>query len=219
MKKDELDESRNHFLNSLEINPNYADAYYHYGLLLIELKDHEEAKNTFDKVTEIDQNYSSAYFFKARILTHPDDFESARSNYETALDINEKFEEAHYYMAKLLIGGVATDKEGTIVDKSNIPEAKKHLLNALKLNPKNAKALYNLGKVHIIEGSYSKAKINFKKAISADKEYSKAHYLLGTVFLQENDNRNAEKHLTHSIKFFEHIIAFCFLLAKGSMLL
>ena len=104
----------------------------------------EEAKNTFDKVIEIDQNYSKAYFHKARILTHPDDFEAAKSNYETALDIDEKFEEAHYYLGKLLMGGVATDKEGTIVDKTNLPEAKKHFSLALKVNPKNSKALYNL---------------------------------------------------------------------------
>ena len=37
MKKNELDEARIHFLNSLEINPNYADAYYYYGLLLVKL--------------------------------------------------------------------------------------------------------------------------------------------------------------------------------------
>ena len=80
-------------------------------------------------------------------------------------------------MAKLLIGGVATDKEGTIVDKTNIPQAKKHLISALKLNPKNAKALYNLGKVNIIEDSYSKAKINFKKAISADKNLPTLFFL------------------------------------------
>ena len=46
----DLESSRNHFLNSLEINPNYANAYFHYGLLLIELEDIEEAKNNFDKV-------------------------------------------------------------------------------------------------------------------------------------------------------------------------
>ena len=38
--------ARNHFLNSLEINPNYADAYFFYALLLVELNDLEEAKTT-----------------------------------------------------------------------------------------------------------------------------------------------------------------------------
>ena len=42
-----------------------------------------------------------------------------------------------------------------------------------------------------------------KKAILADKQYSKAYYLLGTVFLNELDNKNAEKNLESSIKYFE----------------
>ena len=87
------------------------------------------------------------------------------------------------------MGGVATDKEGTIVDKTNLPEAKKHFSLALKVNPKNSKALYNLARVLIHEESYSKAKSNLKKAILADKQYSKAYYLLGTVFLNELDKK------------------------------
>ena len=112
---------------------------------MIKLNDLEEAKNTFDKVIEIDQNYSKAYFHKARILTHPDDFEAAKSNYETALDIDEKFEEAHYYLGKLLMGGVATDKEGTIVDKTNLPEAKKHFSLALKVKTQKLQSTLQLG--------------------------------------------------------------------------
>ena len=42
-----------------------------------------------------------------------------------------------------------------------------------------------------------------KKAILADKQYSKAYYLLGAVFLNELDNKNAEKNLENSIKYFE----------------
>ena len=122
----DLESSRNHFLNSLEINPNYANAYFHYGLLLIELEDIEEAKNNFDKVTEINQNYAPAYFHKANLLTSPDDFEEAKKNYETAIDIDDNYSDAHYYLGKLFLGGIATDKEGTIIDSKNTTEAEIH---------------------------------------------------------------------------------------------
>ena len=83
-------------------------------------------------MTEINQNYAPAYFHKARLLTNADDFEEARKNYETALDIDEKFAEAHYYLGKLLSGGVATDKEGTLVDKTDLPQAKNTIFKSSK---------------------------------------------------------------------------------------
>ena len=108
-------------------------------MLLVEIGDFEEAKNNFDKVTEIDQNYSSAYFQKAKLLNNADDFEEARKNYETAIDIEETFIDALYYLAQLA-GGVATDKEGTLVDKTDLPSAKKHLLKVLEMDENHARA-------------------------------------------------------------------------------
>ena len=121
----------------LEINPNYADAYYYFGLLLIKLNDLEEAKNTFDKVIEIDQNYSKAYFHKARILTHQMISEAPRVTTKRHLILTRNSRSTTIWKASH--GGVATDKEGTIVDKTNLPEAKKHFSLALKVNPKTPK--------------------------------------------------------------------------------
>ena len=142
--KGEYETSRSHYLNALEINPNYADAYFNYALLLVELKDVEEAKNNLEKVTEINQNYAEAYYHKARLLSNPDDFEEARKNFETAIDIRPDFIDALYYMGKLLSGGVATDKEGVIVDSTDLPEAKDHFLKVLELKKNHPKALYNI---------------------------------------------------------------------------
>ena len=130
-KLDNAEEAREHFLNSLEINPNYSKAYFHYGLLLIKVNDIEEAKNNFDKVTEINQYFSPAYFHKAKLLTSPDDFEEAKKKYETAIDIDENYTDAHYYLGKLYLGGVATDKEGTIIDSKNTTEAEAHFLKVV----------------------------------------------------------------------------------------
>ena len=164
--------------STLEINPNYADAYFFYALLLVELNDIEEAKNNFDKVTEINQNYAAAYFHKARLLTNADDFEDARKNYETAIDIDDRFTDAHYYLAKLLSGGIATDKEGTLIDKKDLPEAKKLLLKVLAMEKKHAKACYNLGRIFSIEENYDEAKKYLIHALEIDPKYPKAHFLL-----------------------------------------
>ena len=114
--------------------------------MLVELNDIEESKNNFDKVAEIDQNYAPAYFHKARLLTHPDDFEEARKNYETAIDIKDDYIEAHYFLAKLLLGGKATNKDGSAIDK-NWAGVKFHFYKVLELDDSNPKANYNLARI------------------------------------------------------------------------
>ena len=41
-----FEEARNHFLNALEIDANFAEAYFQYALLLTKMGDYEEAKTT-----------------------------------------------------------------------------------------------------------------------------------------------------------------------------
>ena len=73
-----------------------------------------------EKVTEVDQNYALAYYQKAKLLTNPDDFVDARKNFETASDIQPDFVDALYYMGKLQAGGVATSKDGSSVDRTDL---------------------------------------------------------------------------------------------------
>ena len=82
---------------------------------------------------EINQNYAPAYFHKAKLLTSPDDFEEAKKNYETAIDIDENYTDAHYYLAKLFLGGIATNKEGTIIDRKDTVEAEDHFLKVIDI--------------------------------------------------------------------------------------
>ena len=109
----DLESSRNHFLNSLEINPNYAKSYFNYGLLLVLLEDVEEAKNNFDKVIEIDQNYAPAYFNKARLLISPDDFEDAK-----------KIIKRHWTLTKIIWMQAIIWQSCILVEKRRIKKAR-----------------------------------------------------------------------------------------------
>ena len=102
-------------------------------------------------------------------------------NYETAIDIEETFIDALYYLAKLLSGGVATDKEGTLVDKTDLPSAKKHLLKVLEMDENHARACYNLGKILCKEDKLKEAQKFLGRALKIDPKYSKAHFLLAHV--------------------------------------
>ena len=52
--------------------------------------------------------------------------------------------QGHYYMGKLLSGGVATDKEGTLIDRTNLPRRRNTIFRSFK-STRAHEALYNLG--------------------------------------------------------------------------
>ena len=68
-----------------------------------------------------------------------EDQKDSRLYFSRAIDLDQEFADAHYYLGKLLSGGVATDKEGTLVDKTNLPEAKEHFLKVLRKQLKKRK--------------------------------------------------------------------------------
>ena len=115
--------SQEHFLKAIDIDQHFADAHYHFGLLLADLEDFEEAKNNLEKATDIDQNHTLAYYHLARLLIDPEDYEKAKKNYLTAIDIDDNFADAHYYLGKLLAGGLKNDKDGTLVKQPEYEDA------------------------------------------------------------------------------------------------
>ena len=156
-------------------------------------------QNNFDKVAEIDQNYAPAYFHKAKLLTNADDFDQAKKNYETAIDINDEYLEAHYYL-KLLMGGKATQTDGSALNKKDLLNAKFHLSKVLEIDDSQPKAFYNLARIHFEEKHYSKAKSFLGNALKLEPRYSKAHYLLGRTSELNGDFEKAIHHYKRAIE-------------------
>ena len=116
--------------------------------------------------------------------------------------------DAHYYLGKLYLGGIATDKEGTIVDCKDLTKAESHFLKVMEIDKSHSRAHYNLAKIKSETNKTKEAETLLKKAISLDQEYSKAHFLIAHVFEGTKRKSLAEKHFVLSIKFFrENAIA------------
>ena len=53
-------ESEKYYKNALKINPEYAEAYFNYGNLLITMGKHEVAIKQFEKAVEVAPNFEAA---------------------------------------------------------------------------------------------------------------------------------------------------------------
>ena len=154
--------------------------------------DFNEAKLHFQKATDLDQNFVMAYFHLGKILTNPSEYSQAYRNYETALEIDPQLADCHYWFAKLLSKGEKLKSDGSIIFEPELEKARHHLLRALEIDDKFAKAYYKLGLLQVKHKEYSSSLENFEKAINCNPKYAEAHYQIALLLMDEN----AQKEIT-----------------------
>jgi len=99
-------EARREYDKAIELNKNYAEAYYNLGTLLMSrpfllLND---AVKQFDKAIELNPNYAKAYNNRGMTYTYLGDFEKAKKDLETALKLspdNKVFKDNLEYCSRM----------------------------------------------------------------------------------------------------------------------
>ena len=81
---------------ALEINPNYAIAWYNKGNALDELERYKEAIECYDRALEINSNFAEAWYNKGYVLGKLGRHEEEIECYDKALKINPNDADAWY---------------------------------------------------------------------------------------------------------------------------
>ena len=79
----------------------------------------------------------------------------------------------------------------TIQAASDVEEEIEAYKQAIRINPDDAEAHYNLGVVYANLGMYKEAIESYKQAIRIDPDYVDAHYYLGLGYIFLNDKVSA----------------------------
>ena len=92
----EYDQAIAEYSKAIEINPNYADAYYNRGLVYDDLKEYSQAIADYSKAIEINPNYADAYYNRGLIHYNLKEYDQAIADYSQAIEINPNYANAHY---------------------------------------------------------------------------------------------------------------------------
>lgn len=72
------------FNQAILIDPKYAEAYHHRGLIHLELKDNSKALKDFNQVITLDPDWAEAYYYRALAYDALDNISEVKKDLKTA---------------------------------------------------------------------------------------------------------------------------------------
>jgi tetratricopeptide (TPR) repeat protein len=106
--------AKKHYLTSIDIDENLAEAHYYLGKLLsgglqndkdgtmVKKPEYEDAITHFKKAININKNYAKAHYNLALVYKIQKHYDRSRKHFEKALKIVNDYAKAHFHFAMLL---------------------------------------------------------------------------------------------------------------------
>ena len=99
-----LEKAEEHYQAAVKLNPNqFPDAYYNYGVLLLQQKRTDEAEKAFRQALAIDPSYAAAHNDLGYVLELEGRLPEARAEYRKAIEEQPDFRQAHFNLGRILI--------------------------------------------------------------------------------------------------------------------
>jgi len=150
------------YSKSIELNPNYTDAYINKGITLDDLGKSEEAIKCYNKSIELNPNDSLAYNNKGITLDDLGKSEEAIKCYNKSIELNSNYSLAYY------------NKGTTLMNLGRNEDAIKCYNKSIELNPNDSNAYNNKGSALMNLGRNEEAIKCYNKSIELNPNDSNA---------------------------------------------
>ena len=195
MNKGQYDEAIGHFMAVLQIDPNYANAYFALGYAQ-ELKGNlADAKASYTKAIELDPKNAKALYRSAALDLRNGNPVVAARGLKRAVEADSTLTDAWIAL------GTASSEQGQWADAISA------LKTGLAMDPKNADAYFRLGNAYYRQASaanppagpdeYEPAANGFLKSLELNPKHANAavaHYYLGLIRYKQGRDEDALKH-------------------------
>lgn len=177
------------FSKAIELNMDFADAYYNRGLAWQNLNDKQKATADFDIAiikyeSAIENNPYDAelLLFRGIIWYYKEDFTKAIDDFTKAIKMNPYFIEAYYNSG--LARFAKKEYDNSIKDYSK----------AIAFNSKYVETFYyDRGNAWQAQGQYDKAIADYTEAIEKNTQFENAYYYRGLARKERNEDINGSK--------------------------
>ncbi len=180
-EKGEIKKASDHFLQALEIDPNYAGAHNNLGSILSEQGKAEQAIYHFSCAIKIDPNYAQPYNNLGNIYQDQGSLSLAIDHYNQALKLNPYYAEAHSNMGNVLL------------KQKKYSQALQHYLVAQQSNPYDPIIWHNLGCLFLEQKQLKKAHAYYKQTLKIKPDFFQSYLSLAKIYIQWKEPQQAQK--------------------------
>lgn len=191
------------FNKAVQKDPTFGLPYANMGLISLIQERFSEAILLYEKSIKMlaaDEDKAVAYNGLGNAFRGVGDYDSAIKSFRKAAELDPYSagmqNQTNVFKSEASVRNPAfwADLGAAFLDNCSFNEAITALNKAIELNPKDAKALFNLGKAHSYSGKYKEAVLAFSKSIEFtedDKEKANSLNHLGNAYRKLNDYDNA----------------------------
>jgi tetratricopeptide (TPR) repeat protein len=151
-EKGEYVESLLNLNKAIEVDPNYAAAYYLRGNIKDKFDDRHGSMKDYNLAVEKNPKFAEAFFARGNVKMKLQDYYGAIDDYSTAISINENYVEAYYNRGKAK--QYLQAYQDAITDCTKI----------IQINPKSKDAYYMRGILRIEFGDLKNGCLDLSKA-------------------------------------------------------
>jgi len=174
----------------LQIDPDHALAHYQLGVLLTEQRAFGRAVPHLQAALRLDPRNVAGYLYLGEALLQLGRPEQASRQYLAILRLQPGMAVAHYNL-----GNAAMRQRG------GLDRAIYHYREALRSNPKYARARVNLGTALLQQGKIDEAISHYHKALQMWPQMVQAHVQLATALYARGDKPGAVAELQTALKY------------------
>jgi tetratricopeptide (TPR) repeat protein len=164
--------ARECFMEALRIKPEYAPAWYNFGVSTASLGRQEEAIGYYMEALRVEPEYAPALNGLGLARKQLGRLQEAAENFSEAVRIDPEYVDAWYNLG--------------VVDASlgRVQEAIACFRATVRIKPKHASAWYNMGLAQARLGRIREASENFAEAVRIDPGHGNAWYNMGIADAQ-----------------------------------
>jgi tetratricopeptide (TPR) repeat protein len=179
--------AENEYRQAIQINPDFADAYYRLGLLQIQQQYPTAASQSLAHVVELAPKNLDARLHLGDLLVSSTQYSEARQQAEAVLQQDGRNAGAHR-----LLGQVALHQMQYVA-------AETELKQAISLDPHDPQTYEVLGLAQLLDAEYGAAEKSFQTAIEIKPDDPQAYINLANFYKGQNNTDRAEQVLEQGI--------------------
>jgi tetratricopeptide (TPR) repeat protein len=183
----QLSSAESEYRQAIEINPDFADAYYRLGLLQAAQEHPTAARQSFERAVSLDSKATDARLQLGDLLISSAQYPDARQQAEAALQLNSKNAGAHR-----LLGQIALH-QGQYVAAEN------ELQQAIALDSHDPHFYEDLGLAQMLDAEFGAAEKSFQAAIGIKPDDPQTYINLANFYKGQNTPDRAEQSLRDGI--------------------